>query len=538
MKKICALLLAVLLVVSVFAGCAGNQGNGQSNGNKPGTSNGGNAVPVDQVNSEFYPMTGIDTVFDVIYSGRDVAEGRAYDLLTKAIGLNINPLEYTEEQYQMVMRSGNLPDACYRNFGFDKTQIFEMGEAGKLVDLSQYFHIMPNFVAFLDKYPNARYACTNEDGSIYCFPSVIDTAGSSSNLIYVRTDMAEAAGWTTMPTTVEELVQMSLDIQELYSDVDKFYAVTWTAGEWLQLDGVVTQTLLPSFGELLSAEFTANAKGEVVLGAASEQYKTYLKYMHEWYNSGAVWKEVYADDGTMSRAKLAANECAIAFGQMSGITKENFASETFEVLCLDPLTSSVYNVKQYAKVAPGNIDVNAWISTSCKDIEAMCRWFDAFFAPEDNCLDKEGTIWSVSAWLGQKGVDFVVEVETEYGKGYTQPNGSPAGAMGYPFMGSTTYYSVADSLFGIKCDAMINQLLPYRKTIPLVMDLPVDSDDQEELDNIWVDMQKYINESTAKFITGQWDVDTGWQSYINTLESMGMSDVCELLQPYYTDSIS
>lgn len=553
MKRFFALLLVVVMVLSLFAACgkepAGNDattaagdtttaaaGDETTAGTDEPTEPEGEKVR--QVNNEFYPMTGIEETFDVIYYGEGVEDAVVYQEMIPAIGVKINPIEYKEEQYQMVMRSGNLPDACYQNYGFDKTQLFEMGEAGLLVNLADYMHIMPNFAEYLDTYPNARLACTNEDGSIYAFPSVIETAGSQSNLIYVRADMAEAAGWTEMPTTVEGLMEMALDIQETFSDIDGFNAISWWAGEYLKANAVVCDTLFPAFGELVSAGFTANSNNEVILGASTEQYKNYLKYMAEAYSSGAVWKEVYSDDGTMAKAKLAADEIAISFGNMTGVTKEHFASNTFEVLVLDPLTSEIYTTKHYAKVPAGNVSSNSWISAKCKDIETMCRWFDAFFAPEDNPLNDEGTLWRVSAWLGEKGKDFVVIEETEFGKGYDQPNGSPAGAMGYPFMGSTTYYSAADTLFGIKCDAMINKMLPYADYRPAVINQPLVIDDQIEYDNAWIDMEKYINESSAKFITGQWDVDTMWDSYTATLDDMGESYVCEILQPYWDEYIS
>lgn len=534
MKKVFAMLLVVVMVLSVLVGC-GPAVPQQGGPNNDSGTNSGNDKPIvsAQVNSDVYPLDS-DTVFDVIFYG-DASEARVAPLFERVTGVEINYLEYTEEQYQMVTMSGNLPDACYRNYGYDKAALFEMGDAGLIIDFTDYLHIMPNFAKFLDKYPVARFACTNEDGSIYCLPTMFETAGSQSNLVYVRADMARAAGWETMPTTVEGLMQMSKDIQKTFAHVENFTAVSWTSGPYLELNGVLENTLFPAFGELMSTGFTADSNNNVVLGAATEQYKRYIKYMSDWYKSGVVWKEAYADDGTIAKAKCSAGEVAITFGSMSGVSKEHFESGKFEILVLDPLTSSVWDTKQFYKAPNGNISCNAWISSTCKDIETMCRWFDAFFSTEDNPLNKEGTVWGVSAWLGEIGVDTIVVKETEHGKGYQQPNGTPAGAYYYQFMGATNYYSVADSLFGIKCDAMINQLLPYGQAAPLVTELPKTVDDQEEFDNTWIDMKKYINESSAKFITGQWDVETMWDSYINNLKSMGLEDMCELLQPYYDD---
>ena len=51
-------------------------------------------------------------------------------------------------------------------------------------------------------------------------------------------------------------------------------------------------------------------------------------------------------------------------------------------------------------------------------------------------------------------------------------------------------------------------------------------------------MEKYINESSAKFITGQWDIDTMWDSYVSTLKSMDMEYIWEILQPYWDAYVS
>lgn len=542
MKKLLALLLALVMVLSMAA-CGGTPNEttapkqdetkpaGDKETTAPAVSRG------DLKNAEVYPLdVADDVVFDVIAYAQTFVTNDSYGakLWEEVTGVKINYLDWTEEQYGIALRDNDLPDACYRNYGLTKAGAYEMGQAGKLVNFMDYLDIMPNLAKFLEDYPAAKLAAMNEDGTMYCLPTVIKTSGSQPNLLYVRTDMAEAAGWTEMPTTVEELLEMAKDIQETYKDVEGFHAFDFEAGVRLEYNSPVPELFLASFGELLSGDITADRSGKVVFGAGTEQYKHYLEWMNEMWESGACATEFYADDGTLSKAARASNKIAISI-TYGGFSLENFESGEYELVVLEPLTSQYWNEKHWRMRQDGTFH-NSWISTSCEDIETMCIWFDSFFATEEDPLNEEGTVWSLSAWLGEKGVIWDTVSEGSTGFKWVEEDGTYPQTMYYPFLGKSDYYmDDPNNLFSLKCKGTKENLWPYAEYDPVVKQLPLSTEDQDTVDSKMADIYKYVNESIAQFIAGKKDIATEWDSYVATLEKMGINDVCAIYQTYYNE---
>jgi len=63
-----------------------------------------------------------------------------------------------------------------------------------------------------------------------------------------------------------------------------------------------------------------------------------------------------------------------------------------------------------------------------------------------------------------------------------------------------------------------------------------DSDTQKKVDAIRTDLDVYVSECQAKFITGEMSFDA-WDDYCATLKSLGVDDLVSYYQDYY-DSLS
>ena len=61
----------------------------------------------------------------------------------------------------------------------------------------------------------------------------------------------------------------------------------------------------------------------------------------------------------------------------------------------------------------------------------------------------------------------------------------------------------------------------------------MDSDDADELSMLKVQLKNYIEESRSRFIIGDLNLDNDWDTYLSTLEDLGLSRYLELEQKAY-----
>ncbi len=90
------------------------------------------------------------------------------------------------------------------------------------------------------------------------------------------------------------------------------------------------------------------------------------------------------------------------------------------------------------------------------------------------------------------------------------------------------------SLNGIE-QLLIEQTLPYDgyepdQTLPPVI---FTEEEGSEVSSIEVEIQKYAKEQRALFITGQKDIETEWEAYVQGLENLGLSKMIEFYNTAY-----
>ena len=276
----------------------------------------------------------------------------------------------------------------------------------------------------------------------------------------------------------------------------------------------------------------------VVLGAATEQYRHYLEFMNEVYESGAFSKNVYTEDGTASRALTSENHVAIS-PFASYLTPANFESGEMELTILEPLTSQYWDTKHWKPRSSANWSGTV-VSSSCKDIETMVRWLDSQYATQDNPLTEDGNIWGLSFWLGEYGKDFTLDKEAKEYKildheGYE--SGSTwlsSNSFGYTLgLDDFLYVEKSNTGLEIKGRGTIDNLMPYAERPFDMNSIALEPEERDDYTDRWTDIDNYIKESTAKFITGELDIASGWDKYLADLDNMGLPEVLEIYQTAY-----
>ena len=61
-------------------------------------------------------------------------------------------------------------------------------------------------------------------------------------------------------------------------------------------------------------------------------------------------------------------------------------------------------------------------------------------------------------------------------------------------------------------------------------------DEQDIYNDAYADIDGYITEMTAKFITGELNIEENWDKYLTDLDKMGLTDVIKVYQDAYNRS--
>lgn len=559
-NKIFAMLLTLTMCASAFVGCGQDAKTSEVNGTE---SAGTEATSTETTGSEVVestptgPMKNVDIYpldSDKIFSiavANDIfgtADGQTAvtRAMEKATGVSVEWTYMPQEQLKLALAGKEIPDVLFQYSAntMDKGTVYEYGDAGLFVNFMDYLDLMPNFSALMEEHPEWLEVVKNEDGSVYCLPSAIATSTAYNNLIYYRTDMMKEIGWENPPATTDEFLQYITELQAHFGAKDpEFIAfngyqashINWSTKRF-------PNYLFASFGELVQTELTVDSKNKVVLGAATEQYKHYLEFMNELWNSGAFNTNIYTQEGTASQALAAGNHVGIA-SVHNGHTIDCFASGNFDMAIMPPLTSEYWDTQHWYQAPVCKWGRLNMISTECEDIETMVQWFDAWYSTIDNPLNEEGSIWGIAPLLGEIGVDHELDDVNNLNIELPHEGVEMGKFQATQSFGTCLYPGFKDGLFpysadintgvGVKGHGTIKNLIPYAESPVDLTSLILTQDEMDTYNDAWGDINTYIGESTAKFITGEWTVEQSWDSYINELEKMGLNDVIDIYQVAY-----
>ena len=546
-KKILALILVAVMCMGVMSGCVDDTEDSEIiKATVP-------VVQTDVKNADIYPLD-CDKTFTIVCTDAtdNVGSRDCFARWEEVSGVKTDVVGMTGEALKLAVTSGDYGDAIFYTGSFSKAKWNELGMAGRFVNFLDYIEYMPNFARALNTYPEAIDVVSAPDGGIYSLPR-IGLTSTTHPAWFVRTDYLKAAGWDELPTTTDELMQCMFDLKTAFSGNEDFYPISpYASGHmgWQSSNGLVCQ-LFPAFGELMKTGFYVNPEtGKVEFGADTEQYKRVLSYIREMMAKGYMefGPEVFSEDGTNAQASyLAGNACFITVA--SFMTPAQFASGELEMTLMSPLTSQWQSEPRFDandRVNWQNNGINAYLPE--EDIITLVRWFDSMYAFSDNPLNEEGTLYGISFWLGEEGKDFTLDKEAMtytmlphegYESGSLWLNANSMGGS-LALYDTEDWMYVQDSNTGMEVKGLgtLNNTLPYAVDIFEISRLTLTESESDVYNDVWTNVSLYIDEWTAKFIVGEYNLETQWDEYLSGLERMGYEELRDVYQTAYDRHIS
>lgn len=527
-------LLTFIPIVLTLAACGGG-----GEADSASESTGADQAVIENVNEEGFPIVE-ETVEMDFFAGKapqnaphdwnDILIWNEYEDMTNIdITWEEVQTEALEEQKQLSLVQNDLPDVYFVS-SFTNMDILRYGEQGVFLPINEYLDdYAPNLTALMDENPEIRKAITFPDGNIYSMPSVIDEEFTSFVIAarpFINHDWLEKLGME-IPETTEEFYDYLVAVRDL-DPVGN--------GETIPLGGTsigeITQTLSGAFGVMNRG--TRNGpidydeeNDQVRFYPTTDEYRELLEYMNRLYTEGLIDPNIFTIEWGQFLANAAENQYAtmVFYDPIELFGEEVGQQYTGMAPLIGP-----NGTQMFSKVAPMvNTIGNFLITNENPNPAAAVRWMDNFYSDEG----------SKFYYMGIEGETYEeVDGEVEYiGDIANPPEGSTFEqelAKKLTWLGPTQ--GLAKQEFSNVSEGAPQSLEAAEKIEPHIPEIwagfTYTAEENEVLSSIGADIQKYVEESRDRFISGDLSFDD-WDNYVSDLENMGLEQYLEVQDQAY-----
>ena len=540
-KRILSLLLATLMILSLAAcgGTGDTTSSGSPEGNNtsaPDVSGNEDVTPQEAT----YPLTTEKKTLSVYI--RDNSSGvigdygrvAAFQAAAERLGVELEFVHPTTggeaDQFNLMIGSGKYPDIIVWEFSTAAMGLSELIDSGILIDMDGLIRqYAPNYLKVLERDPSYPKEVRSDEGKYQAFYTFNVSIPLSSGPVF-REDLLAKYG-LELPKTVDEWTNVMTTLKE--KDPNVSYPLTASKS---YVGEVWFRELLPAYNT--RTEFCLGDNGQVVYGPATENFKAYLAKLAEWYNAGLIDPEFMSNDNKALNAKIADGTSAVATMAIgSGIrsitenTRPN--NPDFKLTGVAwPVLNAGDTSSYVLEGGVAHTSVQAAITSSCADPVLATQVLDYFYSEEGGNL---------ISW-GIEGESYTVEngKKTFTDKIMNSPDGRSATEAILDY--ALPVYGFVNAMDN---DAYIqmNITLPEQgeaRTLWQSLDsganlpkLVVAQEDADEYRMILNEVKTYVQEMYIKFITGQANLDSDWDTYMNTLNGMDLPYATECMQKAY-----
>lgn len=457
----------------------------------------------------------------------------------------IAPTGSGEEKMNILLNSGDYPDIFYRTVPDENLYGIESGIVLDLLPYIEDAEVMPYFNAVLSYRPNLLSQIKAVDGKVYAMPHLNETLHVQySNKMFYNKSLIDELGMG-VPTTTEEFYNVLVAFKAAYPDGIAY--ATCTDGNsvpWAFLTNAFTYSTFNQNSDASNMLGLRNHNGTVESILDDEEYREALRYLNKLYAEGLLYEGSFTMDGAQLKALLASETPVLFWSGMHNVmyvdgsaTPELYANEK----PLEPLIGP--NGAQYTTFCVSNSYPALSISSTCENLELALKFADIHYSSEGFFNLNEGREgiewdWAEEGALTITGEPAVADRLGAYISGQQNVKWEPLAIAaqigeicGNTFDGSA--YDENDPAQGsffrskMTSDLYAPHYQTEYQTLPL---LKFTLDEEEELSMIAVALENYVAETRIAFITGTKSLDADWDTYVASLERMGLGTVVELHQ--------
>lgn len=488
---------------------------------------------------------------------------------------NIN-LEFTyavsgndgKTKLNLMLSSGErLPDIFIAT-GWSKAETMMYGSEGIVVPLNKYLEGAENWNKLNEMSP-ARYGdLVMSDGNIYTFGDVNECFHCSHQArMWIYQPWVDSLNGGVLPTTTDELYDFMVKVKNMDPNgngaADEIpmtgYLDGWATDPFVFLSNSFVQNnnFISNTNPTIAGGFVINGD-TMKYNLISDEYRDALRYMNKLYKEGLLDSQTYTQTSDQCNATMD-NETHLVAVMAGGPMPQNanFWSQTpgeWQNWTLLPPLKGPAGV-QYAFTGLDSYYGNSigLVSSDCEYPEIAVQLFDLLASEEGNRVQNsgvEGISWKwtdeMSSLTGGKSKWAKIIPEKKKEDGTTD-----WAAYGFDFKDATW-----DADAAIRCDTAemregegvedpnmnVEAILyksaqvydPYSYDVnTIVPNMPYTADQSKKISEYTVSVGAYANSATIRFITGDMNIETDWDAYLNEMEKMDVKGYVAVMQEAY-----
>lgn len=509
--------ICALSITALLAGCgSGNQ----------------NAVDTSKLKKVTFPVEEDITISmwkeninQVLSSEEDMG---AFQELAKISGVKLNIIQPVAgqgaEQFNLMIASHELPDIVYENsFPGGNVKAYTDGLIYDLNDLMELN--APNLTALFNEFPKLKMASADSDGRIYTAPMIRgDNVVRTYRGPVIRKDYLDKFG-LAIPETIDEWHDMLTTFKN--NGVEIPYT---TRSEFMNVE-----SFIGAYG--IKWDYMLD-NGKVIYGPADPRVKDYIKTMAQWYKEGLIDSEISTNDRKSMDSKVLSVGAGSWTGTLGDGMGNYLSSAEGQIEGFDIVGAPYPGLK---KGEPGVIIqrdpivqpiFGASITTSSQHPDVAMALLDYAYGKEGHKLFNFG--------IEGKSYEMVDGVPTYTDEVTHNPDGLPMAKAGSKYaLAFTRGPIVQDKYYGEQFYSRPQQK-DARSTWTKNVDKYAEKnivrlgeptlEESSEIASMLNEITTYANEQYVKWLMGQGDIDAEFDSYVDTLNSMGLPRVLEVYQ--------
>lgn len=540
--KVLSLVLALCMVFSM-AGCMVSDNGGSKEGAKASESSkeGGQASVSAAGTEDDGPFAAYaDTI--TMHFGRDLdpnsadntalAEmGEPYDnnrwikLIKEKLNIDVvydlaAPGDQYKQQIKLGMTSGDLPD-YFQVMDFSDYQ--QMAQSGILADMTALYeqYASPLLRAIIEKEGQDAYLPVTFDGKMFGLPSKMPSTNGYS-FLWIRQDWLDKLG-LARPTTTQEFLEVARAFKTQDPDGNGQDDTLGTRFDNQFLWSA--RSIFWGFGAY--PDFWTEKDGKVELGTVQPEMKEALAYIKTMYDEQLIDVEFATKDFGKAQEDIVAGKVGMfhGFHWEAGVLKQNMESDPDANWVAIPLPTKDGSAM---KIPLTNAVESVLVAASEAEhpealIKIMNLYVEALFGETGDFskyfnVSGAGAIWSkapvflLDPELDLQGHrDWAKAAETD---DYANLGGSGKGFYDFAQEGMLEYQLMFGP--GETAFAYVDQTYPNDIVWNAYFGAPMPTQVERG-----ASMSEYLETTMVSLITGQLDMDTGFEEMVSKWKSMG-----------------